>query len=128
MNGPASAVRGKNKTQKSTLRPQATFSFFIFFVIFFFVHFSKLFHTFKVETRPKALPTDHPINRQADKASYRDDKLRFNATKHDLNHSETEKIHFSLILTKALRTDQPTDGRTNQRTDGPTNGRTDGLL
>ena len=30
-----------------------------------------------------------------------------------------------MILTKASRTDGPTDGRTDRRTDGPTDGRTD---
>ena len=33
-----------------------------------------------------------------------------------LNYLESEKVHFSAILTKALRTNQPTDRPTNQGT------------
>ncbi len=35
---------------------------------------------------------------------------------HCLNHSESVKVHFSLILTKALPTDRRTNQPTNQRT------------
>ena len=41
----------------------------------------------------------------------------FFLVQHCLNHLESIKGHFSSILTKALPTDQPTNGRTNQRTD-----------
>jgi len=40
----------------------------------------------------------------------------FFLVQHCLNHLESVKVHFSAILTKALRTDQPTDQPTDRRT------------
>ena len=87
-----------NKTQRSTMRPQATFSFFILLT------FSLL------PPRPSFLPVP------PSSSSLLPPRPSSFLVQHCLNHSEYVKVHFSSILTKALPTDGPTDRRTDQRT------------
>merc|ERR1719370_1542531 len=87
-------LRKSNKTRRSTMRPQATFSFFIFLQLFHFftLHIAPssssllpprpsfllvlpsrpLSKSSKSSIWTKALRTDGPTDRRTDKASYRD--------------------------------------------------------
>ena len=91
------------------MRPLATFSFL-----------QQLFYFFTLLLVPPSSPSLLPPCSS------------FFPFQHYLKHLESIKGHYSLILTKALRTDGRTDGPTNQRTDGrtdgPTDGRTDPLI
>ena len=74
---------------------------------FFILH---LFHS----PRPSFLPVP------PSSSSLLPPRPSFFLVQHCLNHLESENGHFSSIWTKALPTDQWTNGRTNQRTDGRT--------
>ena len=78
----------KQGPARPMMRPLANFSFFIF---------QQLSHFFTLLVPPSSRPS-------------------FFLVQQCLNHLESEKIHFSAILTKALPTDGPTDGRTDKRT------------
>ena len=82
------------------MRPLATFSFFIFFNKFFIFSLPSSL----LPTRPSFLlipPSFWSL---------------LPPCKHCQNHLESVKAHFSSILTKALRTDGPTDRPTDRRT------------
>ena len=83
------------------IRPLATFSFLIFLSNFSY------FHTH----RPSFLPVP------PSSSSLLPPRPSFFLSQHCLNHSKSVKVHFSSILTKALRTDGPTNRPTNKPTD-----------
>ena len=87
----------QNKTQRSTMRPQATFSFFIFL---------QLFHFFTLLVAPSSssLLPPRPSFLLVPPSSF----VLF-LPRPALPQSI--KGHFSSILTKAQRTDGPTDGQ-----------------
>ena len=102
------------------MRPQATFSFFIFL---------QLFHFFTLLVTPSSSSLLPPrrsfLLAPPSSSSLLPPCSSFFLVQHCLNLLESLKGHFSSILTKALPTDERTDGRTNGPTDGRTNGRTD---
>ena len=97
-----------NKTQRSTMRLQATFSFFIFL---------QLFHFFTLLVAPSSSsllpPCPSFLLAPPSSLFLLPPSSSFFLVQHCLNHLESIKGHFSSILTKASRT----NGRTNGRTD-----------
>ena len=108
-----------------TMRPHATFSFFIFLSIFSFFYSPRSF--LLVAPSPSLLPafalnhlesvkfyqrTDQPTYGQTDKASYSDGRmLNYIFMKHCSLQSESENIVILSKWTKALKTHGPTDRR-----------------
>jgi len=92
------------------MRPQATFAFFILF---------KTFSFFRSPRRSFILvaPSSSFLLVPLSSSSLLPLRPSFFLVQYLLNHLESVKGHFSSILTKALRTNQPTDGPTNGRTD-----------
>ena len=63
---------------------------------------------------------DELTDQWTDGPSYRDIRMHIVCLEYLNIHLFAQKYRFSLILTKASRTDGRTDGQTDGRTDGPT--------
>ena len=99
------------------MRPLATFSFFIFFNNFFIsFHSPRPSFLSILPSSPSLLPprlSFLPVSPSS--SSLLPPRPSFFLSQHCLNHLKSVKVHFSSILTKALRTDGPT----NQPMDKP---------